>query len=108
MLIGQLLETDFLYLVLKLDFHNLFWALLEMLLLILWSLHVYAQGQGSGCDCLASNNSAHGAVKANGSTSPCLLGLQGFPLFSESFILLASDMDEVCSSTAPAFAVSSH
>jgi len=46
MLIGQLLETDFLYLVLKLDFHNLFWALLEMLLLILWSLHVYAQGQG--------------------------------------------------------------
>jgi len=46
MLIGQLLETDFLYLVLKLDFHNLSWALLEMLLLILWSLHVYAQGQG--------------------------------------------------------------
>jgi len=57
---------------------------------------------------VASKNSAHGAVKAIGSTSACLLGIQGFPLFSESFILLAPDMDEVCSSTAPAFAVSSH
>jgi len=61
--------------------------------------------QGWGCYCLVSSNdpSGDGAVKAKESTSACLLGFQGFPLFSESFILLASDMDEVCSSSAATF-----
>jgi hypothetical protein len=43
------------------------------------------------------------AGKAKGSTNACLLGFPGFPLLSESFIFLAPDMDEVCSSSATAF-----